>query len=145
MNKIEEIEDPEIGNFYLVRTVKFIRNNRVLNWPVIDKAHRDSIEHHLLDKPHYHIDWRFMNSDILDEHRQFNSRLVHLYAKTRSEYYSPILEKDKMSETYEKWQYLRHHDFPDDFDNELLKKDFIHIKMKGEKCPHHGTNLKGCK
>ena len=86
-----------------------------------------------------------MEKSVLYEHRSHNSRLVHLYMRSKSEYYSPILEKEKVSEGYEKWQYLRDFEFPEDFDSSLLEKDFIHIKMKGSKCPHHGTNLTSCK
>ena len=134
---IENYENPQIGEYFLVRSVIFNRNGNILEWPVVDDEHIDGSDYGQ-PKPHYHVDWRFMNQNIIDEHRSFykNRYPNGFNGAEKTEYFSPIMSDEVIEKKYTKYKYLRDHDFPsNNFKplSELLKD----AKMKRMKCPHH--------
>jgi len=144
MVKIEDCENPIFGESYLVRTVKFIRNFRVLEWPVTDKEHEDRIEDNFLEESHYHIDWRFMPNSFLFEHREHNQKLSIKWKYTNAEYVSPILKSEVIEESYKCWIYKRDHSELKVGNNKLFER-LKGARMRNFVCPHQGTNLKSCR
>ena len=145
MRLIENTTDPQIGDFFIVRTVEFKRNNMLLKWPVFAKSHSDK---DYQPEEHYHIDWRFMTESIMLEHRKYYQNLYPNYWKDlNAEYFEPIMkDTEVISESYEKWKYLRNFDFPKEQFIKIEKKMIdCGAKMKNMRCPHHGTNLTSCK
>lgn len=140
---IENYENPQIGDFFMVRTVEFNRNNKVFHFPVVDKMHRDG--KHGLDKPHYHIDWRFMPEFELEAHSNWNNNIYKKAYCNNSEFFTPITKDEVIREYYNCFQYLRdNRKFPE-WGFPSLEKAMKNCKMVNMKCPHHGTNLVSCK
>lgn len=141
---IENYKNPQVGDFFMVRTVRFKRNGCIFYWPVVDKSHADSP--HEQPQSHYHIDWRFMPETEIVIQRNYYHHLYPKWKELNAEYYAPIMEVDKLQEYFFKYEYLRDFDFPlnsfKHLEQEMLQKG---CKMKKMKCPHHGTNLISCK
>jgi len=144
MNSIESTINPIIGERYLVKTIKFIRNGLLLEWPVFSDFHKDNKQDNLLEEEHYHIDWRFMEEKYVEEHRKHNQKLSNKWKNTNAEYYSPIMKREMIGEVYKEWMYLRDFDIPE-IDNSSLRIRLKRSRMRNFICPHHGTNLKSCK
>ncbi len=140
---IENYVNPQIGDFFMVRTVRFKRRNRTYLWPVVDHIHTD--EGYGQPAPHYHIDWRFMSQFLVWEHRN-NVDLI-MWPEIEKEYFSPIMEDEVIGQLRMKWKYRRDHCFPETRGFRLLKELMVerNAKMKNFKCAHHGTNLVSCK
>lgn len=138
---IENYENPRIGDFFMVRTVRFSRNNSIFEFPVVDRPHRDYA--YGLDKSHYHIDWRFMPEAEVNEHHSYQVS-NYRYKLKNAEYFSPIMESEAVGEFFSPWRYKRDYQFPEGT-FKLLEAAMKGTKMKKMKCPHHGTNLVSCR
>src|SRR5687768_11745903 len=114
MQKIEDVESPVIGAFYLVRSVRVQRGSKKKGFwfPVVDEAHRDG--KHGLDRPHHHVDWRFVPEKNLMEQRDRFNKMFWSYPEVETkEYATPVMESDVLEERYLPLQYLRDHKYPD--------------------------------
>jgi hypothetical protein len=140
---IENYENPQIGDLFMVRTVRFARNGRIFIWPVVDHIHTD--EGYGQPNPHYHIDWRFMSQKIINEQRAWFA--LGLNPEIETEYFVPIMKDELIEEFYMEWEYLRDHCFPKTQTFSALRDLMLQkgAKMKRMRCPHHGTNLLSCK
>lgn len=137
---IDNYENPQIGESFMVRTVKLSRNGKIFIWPVVDEKHTD--EGYGQPKPHYHVDWRFMPEKIIQEQRDFYN-----FEEKEKEYFMPVMEYETIEELYMDWEYLRDHYFPETNTFSDLRKFMEEKKarMKKMRCPHHKTNLTSCK
>lgn len=143
---IENYDNPQIGDFFMVRTVEFSRNNYVFEWPVFSESHTDE---GVQDSEHYHIDWRFMEEKVIKELRDGYKKLYPggWGNVVETENYSPIMKYEMIKETFKSWKYLRDFVFPNDYEFWVIRKKMLDCgaKMKKMKCPHHGTSLVSCK
>jgi hypothetical protein len=144
---IENYENPQIGDFFMVKTVKFKRNNVIFEWPVFADSHTD--EGVGQEKEHYHVDWRFMdNKYILEQRMTFRRHYPGGWGfATETENYAPILKEDMIEESIKSWQYKRDFKLPNKYEFIEVTKEMLACgaKMKKMRCPHHGTNLTSCK
>lgn len=60
---------PVVGSYYLVPTVTYLYDGKVLPWPVYPSLHEDA-EHLNFPWPHYHFDARFMTHRMMTFFRE---------------------------------------------------------------------------
>ena len=70
-------EPPVVGQFYRVPCVRYWWHGRLRWWPVVGPKHDDA-EHLAFEKPHYHIDRRFL--------RESDFRVAGHQGRTRGEW-----------------------------------------------------------
>ena len=145
MKKIQDVENPQIGDFFMVRCVRIQRGspNKGFWFPVVDNPHRDG--KYGLDTPHYHIDWRFVSDgNIMDQRNYYRSAGIETGVQ-ETEYIAPVLEEEVIEERYLPLRYQRDHSFPEITAFDKLKEAMKDSVMQNLTCPHHKTSLKSCK
>jgi hypothetical protein len=146
MKKIEEVDCPQVGKFYLVACVL----NEHLGWlPVVGNWHEDSDIG--INVYHYHYDVRFfteryMNRDGKSAMTRIATEAANVFVKGTD------ADKNNPPKVVYKRRMMRREmpDFPDkDYSFKkpklliILEEKFKDVKMICMTCPHRGMRLKG--
>lgn len=149
LQKISEVEQPEIGKFYLVPTVRGRWFGIMANWPVLGPKHEDAAIIGF-DREHYHLDGRFVAERLVPEFHDlaysvFNSPLNDYDISLRRPPYHDRQVLDKP--VWRRRLYRRHMpDYPRYRAPWMRKLEGAykdHRLKAGLVCPHRGAPLRG--
>jgi hypothetical protein len=151
LQKIEDVENPQVGKFYLVPCVeRFLSLGGGRFWPVIGTWHEDAdigVENH-----HYHYDWRFFSDKDFNSPRARGSSYFEDTAYNLGKVLTPsdsdkdhppeiVWRRKKMNRQMPEFPILNY----DGTRTKIavkLEAEFKSVKMKCMTCPHRGMSLK---